>query len=236
MAGWDLAARLSRKNANVERLVDDVIARPSRLATVLEGMRAETARVRFGAAKVLRLLAEKSPRTVLPAFSTIAKQLDDENQILRWNALHALSHLAREDHRGRIGRILDRYLAPIRGPQLVGAANSIAGAGRIAAAQPRLADRVARALLRVEKTRYATAECRNVALGETIDAFDRFLPHVSSKAPVLALARRQLRNRRPSTRRCAERFVRRWDAEPQTGTARARNGSRAGRGSRTRRA
>ena len=81
--------------------------------------------------------------------------------------------LAAVDRRGAVTRILDRYLAPLRGPDLITAANVIAGAARIATAKPRLADRIAKALLGVSRARYATPECRNVALGAAIEDLPR---------------------------------------------------------------
>jgi hypothetical protein len=54
------------------------------------------------------------------------------------------AHLARADSEGRIEKLLDRYLAPIAGHELIAAANAIQGAADIALAKPHLADRIAR--------------------------------------------------------------------------------------------
>ena len=93
---------------------------------------------------------------------------------------------------------------------LITAANVIGGAARIAAARPRLADRIAEALMVVSRGRYKTPECRDVALGKLVEAVEQILPHVSDPQPMLRLVRRQLENPRPATRKKAERFLAKW--------------------------
>jgi hypothetical protein len=66
--------------------------------------------------------------------------------------------------------ILEEYLAPISGPQMIDAANTIQGATSIALAKPYLADRIAAAVLAVEHAQYQRAECRNIAIGHAIRA------------------------------------------------------------------
>ena len=72
-----------------------------------------------------------------------------------------------------------------------------------------LVDRIARKILRVQTVRYKTAECRNIALGHAIDSLDLFCDRITDKEPVLAMVRKQVRNSRNSTRKKAERFLRR---------------------------
>jgi hypothetical protein len=116
--------------------------------------------------------------------------------------------------RGRIDGVLDRYLAPIAGPVMITAANAIAGAGRIASARPDLQPRIVAAILGVEKARYATAECRNVAIGHALETLRTLALASDASAPspefraVLAFARRQLKNPRPATAKKAGRLVR----------------------------
>jgi hypothetical protein len=49
--------------------------------------------------------------------------------------------------------MLDDYLAPIRGPVMITAANTIKGAVIIARAKPHLAAKIAGALMRVERAK-----------------------------------------------------------------------------------
>ena len=46
-----------------------------------------------------------------------------------------------------------------------------------------------------------------MALGQTIDSFDRFFAQIEDRKPIIALAQRQLKNTRNATRKKAERFL-----------------------------
>ena len=115
----------------------------------------------------------------------------------------------------------DGRIEPLRGPALIAAANVVVGAAHIAAAKPKLADKIATALRTVSRARYKTAECKNVALGKVVEALDGFFEHVQDREPVLRFVRRLRDNPRPATRKKAERFLTRWTGR----SARARGQS-----------
>jgi hypothetical protein len=79
----------------------------------------------------------------------------------------------------------------------------------IALAKPDLADRIVDETMKVEKGRYKTAECRNVALGHALDALGRLFDLTTRKDQVTRFVKRQLRNPRNATRKRAERLVKR---------------------------
>jgi hypothetical protein len=175
-----------------------------------DGLASPQARTKYGSAKLLCRLSEQDPGLLYPRFEFFAHLMEGETRILRWNSSRILGHLARVDSEGRIDKLLDRYLAPIAGRELIAAANAIQGAADIAAAKPHLADRIAREIVKVSHAHYATPECRNVAAGHAIQALDRFFEHIQKKAPVLAFVESQLKNPRPATRKKAEKFWAKW--------------------------
>lgn len=119
-----------------------------------------------------------------------------------------------ESRDNRIEKILPRFLLAVTGPELIGAANTSGAAAEIARAKPHLADAIARAILKVERARYATPECRHVAIGHAIAALDRFFPLIEHKPKVVAFMERQLQNPREATRRKPEKFRRKWLVRP----------------------
>jgi hypothetical protein len=167
--------------------------------------------IRYGAAKALRQCSEQDPGEVYPHFDRFLALMEGDNAFLRWGSERILGNLAAVDCDNRFERVLDRFLAPIRGHEMIGAANVMAAAAQIACAQPHLSDRIAREVLKVSHARYAKPECRNVAIGHALRSLDQFYPHLRNKRPVLAFARKQLANPRPATRRHAERFLKHWD-------------------------
>lgn len=183
---------------------------------LLRDLESTEARVRYAAAKSLRCLSEQHPEEVYPHFDRFVALMEGPNTFLRWGAQRILGNLAAVDRDDKLERLLDRFLAPIGRHEMIGAANAIAAAAQIARAKPHLADRIAGELLRVRRARYATSECRNIAIGHALRSLDGFFGDVRDKGPVLAFARRQLGNPRPATRRHADRFLKHWAARAAT--------------------
>jgi hypothetical protein len=185
---------------------------PEQIGALFEGLGSKTPRVRYGAAKALRMVSEQAPDLLYPRWDSFVRLLENENAFLRWGATQILGHLAAVDREDQIEPLLKRFFAPIVGQEMIGAANAIAAAADIVLAKPHLADRIVKEILKVERASYRTPECRNVAIGHAIRSFDRFFRHVGNKRPVLAFVTRQLDNPRPATRKKAERFLKRWAA------------------------
>lgn len=171
---------------------------------LLSDLESPDKRVRLAASKKLRDLSETRPAEVYPHFARFAALLEHENHVLRWNAILTVGHLARVDGAGAIDQLIERYLAPIRGPVMITAANIIKGAASIARAKPALADAIARAMMQAEKAKYATPECRNVAIGHALEALRTIPAHAGE---VKRFAARHLNNPRPATAKRAARLL-----------------------------
>lgn len=214
-----LRRRLARKDSNRERIAADVIKSPDLLTEVLDGLESDEATVRYGSAKVIRTISEREPELLYPHLDFFVERLDCENQVMQWEAIAVLGNLARVDTEGTIDRLLDRYLGPIRGPVMITAANTIKGAVRIALAKPDLTEPIVKAILRVERGKYKTPECRNVAIGHALEAFGELDAQLDDAKAVLSFATRQLKNGRQSTRRKAERFLKRRERRARARTS-----------------
>ena len=205
-----LLERIATKGSDKEEIAESIADKPVRIAEVITGLNSKKASIKFGCAKVLRIISEVRPEALYPHIDTFIKLLDSDNNIMKWEGIHAIGNLARVDNDRKIDTILTRYLKPIEGPVMITAANVIGGAAKIAAAKPYLAERIAKALLKVEHAQYDTDECRNVALGHTLDAFELFFDNIKSKQPVIDLVTKQLDNSRNSTRKRAEKLLKKW--------------------------
>jgi len=111
-----------------------------------------------------------------------------------------------------VEKIFRKYYAPIGGTVMVTAANIIGNSEKIVRAKPELADAVTKEILKVEKSSYLnkgdpSPECRNVAIGQAIDAFDQFYDLVGPKTKVMNFVKRQLTNTRKQVAGKAERFI-----------------------------
>ena len=200
-------AQIRQAALNPSQLARKAIKNRRLFPAIMEGLKADRARIKYGCAKALRIVSEQRPDLLYPQFDFFVRLLDHENKIFQWDAAFVLSHLARADDEDKFAAMLDKYFAPIPGPVMITAANVIQGGARIAQAKPHLADRVAAEVVKVGMARYRTAECRNVAIGHAILTLGGILPLLRQPAPAVKFVRRQTRNPRPATRKKAEQFL-----------------------------
>jgi hypothetical protein len=201
-----LAKHFSKPGIAYDPIVKDAIKRPELIEALISATNSGAAPMRFGSSKALALVAAEAPALIYPHFEFFAALLDSPSSILRWNAARVLASLAPVDRENKLDPLLEKYLSPIDGRQMIGAANVIRWSAEIALAKPALADRIARAILRVGGATYATDECRNVAIGHAILAFERFYDLIADQPAVLAFVQAQTHNSRAATRSKALKF------------------------------
>ena len=202
-----LHAAIAMQSANLDVIADRVAKEKELLGEVFAGLGAEKATIKYGCLKILRIISENDPNVLYPEFDRFVDLLDSENTILKWGAIIIIGNLAAVDVENQIDGILARYLQPISGPVLITAGNTIDGAGKIGLAKPELADRIVRALLKVENTNYQTPECRNVALGHVVESLNLFFENIRDPQSVIAFVERQLGNTRNAVGRKAAAFL-----------------------------
>jgi hypothetical protein len=207
---------IARKGASLDRLAERVAADPALLPEILAGLGADEPRIKYSCSTVLRLVSQNHPAILYPRFDFFAGLLEADNNFLKWDAARVLANLSAADSEGKLEPILTRYLRPIGGPAMITAANLIVNAATIALARPALAGRLARAVLKVERAEYQTAECRNVAIGHAIKSLGRFfhLLDAKEKTAVVKFVRQQLDNRRNAVRKKAAAFLKLHGCSP----------------------
>jgi hypothetical protein len=168
-------------------------------------------KVKYAAAKRLAVLAELNPGKLYPRRDFFIGMLDHENQILKWTAIDIVGRLAESGKMKNIERILKRLFAFLNAGKLITAGHAVQALAGIAAARPKTQGRITRELLKVERFQYDTAECRNIAIGIVIEAIGPLFAELKDKKPVIGFVKRQLKNRRPATRKKAERFLKKAD-------------------------
>jgi hypothetical protein len=202
-----LLEKVGQPGVQIDRLANEVISNPTLLDEIFNGLDAKPARIKYGCAKVFRLLAEQQPALIAPYFNRFVALLDHENNIMKWEGLFVLSHLAKAVKQSQFAKIYDKYFSFIPGPIMISAANAIQGGARIALAYPAWADRIALEILKVSRARYQTAECQRVATGHAITALGEFFDLLKEKQPVLEFVRKQSKNSRAAVVKKAEKFL-----------------------------
>lgn len=180
---------------------------PAKVAAAVKTMAAPSGTARFAAGKALAITAAKDPARVYPYFDEIAPLLESDSKVVCWNAMQILASLAPADDGHRLDSVLDSYLAFIRGGNLVSAANAIGGSARIGKCRPDLLDRILPAILGAERAVFGTAECRNVAIQQTLDALLELGPDVCRRPEVIKFISRQTTNPRPAAAKRARQLM-----------------------------
>ncbi len=203
-----LIAGIAEKGADKEAIARELIRARADLTALVEGMSAKPAAVKFGCQKVLRIISERDPALAYPCFERIAAFLDSKNSILKWGAILILANLSAVDAERRFVALFERYYRLISGPEMIAAANVIASSPKIARAYPELADRIKDEILKVQKARYKTRECRNVAIGHALTALKSFYDLITERQAVLDFVRKQLKNPRKPVAEKARKLIR----------------------------
>lgn len=143
-----------------------------------------------------------------PKLDFFISQLDNENNFLKWGAIEIIANLCRVDSAHHFENIFAKYISPIHGHHMITAANTIKAANKIAGIKHNLTEKIAEEILSVENADYETTECNNIVIGQAITTLNNLFPHLKSKKPVFEFVKRQVKNKRPATRKKAESFIR----------------------------
>jgi len=145
-----------------------------------------------------------------PYFGFFAGQLKNKNNILKWHAIDIVANLTIIDVKKKFDRFINKYYRLLYEGSLITAGHVIAGSPVIARAKPYLEPKITKEILRIEKIPLPTAECRNILKGHAITAFDRYFKLIKNKTGVVCFIRKELKNRRSSTKKKAKEFLNKW--------------------------
>jgi hypothetical protein len=213
MNAKQIYAGLADKTLSAEEIAKEAMAHPELVQVLVDGMGEPKAEVKYGCAKVLRILTDEEPALLYPHFDTFAAMLDNPNNIFQWQALYVLAGLSGVDEELRIEPLLPDYFARIEGPVMVTAANAIKGAALIVSGQPALAEAVVEQVLRAEGGKYESTECHEIVCGQALKTFYKIRKWVSDPERLLAFAQRHADSPRPSTAKAAAKLIGRLEKE-----------------------
>jgi hypothetical protein len=179
------------------------------IQVLINGMKMPGAKIKYGCAKALRILVKDSPAMLYPHFDTFSDQLNSSNKIMKWEAIYLIAGLSGVDTRNKFDKIWDFYFAGIEGPVMITAANLIKGGTTIALKRPEIADDIVVEILRVQNGHYESAECYEIVCGQALKAFSKLIGWVDDPHPMFEFAGEHQGSTRPSTRRAAEKLLKR---------------------------
>jgi hypothetical protein len=208
MEGTSILAKLEKKEVEDEELAEEATKSKESLNVLLDGISSANPKVKFRSAKILRMISEKNPKLLYRSWDFFVKLLDNENNIIKWNAIDIIANLTRVDSHNKFDRLFKKfYGALLCEGSLITAGHVVGGSGIIVRARPELEHKITKELLNVEKLPLPTEECRNILVGHAIKAFDAYLNQIEDKDEISSFVKRQLSNSRRATRAKAEKLL-----------------------------
>jgi hypothetical protein len=204
-----LLSNLEKKNADVESIAEKALRDEKALSEAMEGISSNKARIKYGSAKVLRIIGERNPQVLYPKWDFIANMLSSANTFLKCDGVFILGHLTRVDSENKIQHLFDKLYSLLDDESMITAANLIGVSAVIAKAKPELQTKITNKLLSIDRTHHSS-ECKNVLKGHAIVALETYFEDSKDKKRILDFMRAELKNTRPSTRGRAKKFLKKW--------------------------
>jgi len=206
---------LIKKEKDIEKLVNQIIANPEYIKILIEIIDTNKSSIKFNCEKILRVIGEKNPSKVYRYFDFFVKLLSSDNNFLKWGAVITISNLAQSDTEKKFEKIFDKYFKHISGPSMITSSNIIKCSWKIAQAKPKLVNKIANEILKVEKATYEikgefSPECKNIVYGHAIDSFEKFFDKIKDKEKIIRFVEKQIKNKRISVRKKAEKFLKKY--------------------------
>lgn len=192
------------KNKNKEELYNDLLSES--VANLLKNLSSNNATLKYQSSKALIELSEKNPKLVYPYFDHIVELFKNNNNIIKWTGIIIVGNLAKADKDKKTIQILPKLIALLNCGSMITAGNATITLSSIAKYFPESRDKITNELLKVEKYKYDTKECSNIAIGHVINGFELYIDKPNTK--VTNFCSRTLKNTRPATAKKAEKFLR----------------------------
>ena len=207
MRGSSILDKLEERETKVEELAEEAIKNKELLHELFNGVSSANPRIKFGSAKILRIISERNPKMLYPSMEFFVNLLDGGNNILKWNAMDIIANLTVVDSHNKFHRLFKKFYGYLYEGSLITAGHVVDNSGTIALAKPELQDEITKELLRVEEIPLPTEECRNILIGKTMKAFDVYYDKIKEKDEVISFVKRQLKNSRKATKAKAEKLL-----------------------------
>jgi hypothetical protein len=205
-----LQCELEKKQDNSLKIAKQAISDRKLIPELMSGISSEVAAVRFKSAKVLRIVSEQEPAVLYPKMDFFIELLKHDNNIIKWNAQDVIANLSYIDKDNKFNKIFKKYYKGMYEDSMVTAAHVVDNSGVIALAKPKLQTRITQELIKIDETSHSP-ECKNILKGKAILSFQKYYEQVKDKKKILEFVKKQLKNRRPATKKKAEKFLKKFN-------------------------
>ncbi len=164
-------------------------------------------KVKYACVKAVLATAAARPAELYPHLGSFIRMLENDNRIFRWTAIDVVGAMGRVDKIKAVDELIDHLVAMLDTGNMITANHAISALADIARARPEHRPQITAEILKVERCRYETDECRNIAMGKAIVAIDSYFADLPDRQPTLDFVGRQVGNSRPATAKKAAQFL-----------------------------
>jgi len=210
MENIDIPEKLGKKEHKAEDIARNITRDPTLLPEIFKAISSRNPDIKFKSAKALRLISEKNPEALYPKMDFFINLLDNENNIIKWTAMDTIANLATVDTQNKFDQIFNKYYNLLSAKSMITIGHAIDNSAKIARVKPHLIKTITKELLTIENmpTRPPiTKECRNILIGKTILAFEKYYNQIENKTDIVSFVKRQLNNPRNATKTKAQEFL-----------------------------
>lgn len=190
-------------NKNKTKLIDEL--KNKKVSDLINNLFSDNATLKYQSSKALIDLSENDPMKVYSEFDKFTRLFENENNILKWTGIIIIGNLAKIDINNKIDKIMPDLFSLLNTGKMITAGNASQALAKIAKAKPNFQEKITQELLKVEKYKYDTHECENIACGHVIEAFEFYLGKPGNK--VISFAKRQTKNPRIATAKKAQEYL-----------------------------
>ncbi|UCG67986.1 MAG: hypothetical protein JSV09_09095 [Thermoplasmata archaeon] len=201
---------IEKKSVTAESLAKRIAKDKKLLSEVIGGLSSDSPQVKYKCGKALKILSEENPKILYPKWANIAKLLKSDNTFMRGIGIQIISNLTRVDSKNKFEGMFDDFYGLLNDPSMICATNVAGLSGRIALAKPKLQTRITNRLVAIDKTHHGQ-ECKNIIKGKAILSFGEYFDEAKDKKKIIGFVKKETKNRRPATRKKAEKFLKKHD-------------------------
>ena len=125
------------------------------------------------------------------------------NKIIKWTAIDLIGLLACVDDKNKVDQQVEPMISFLSCGNLITVNHAINTLTKIALAKTQFASLIITKLLSIESQNFETVECKNIAIGKTIEAFGNLLHEINNDDRVVAFVNNATKNSRNATKKKA---------------------------------
>ena len=164
-----------------------------------ERLNSSDPKIKYGYTKELIRIGKENPALLYPHFDRFITLLTINNNIIKWMAIDVIGYMSSIDKENKIGPFIPTLIKHLHGGHLITCNHAISTLGLIARYKPQYRAKIVPELLSISRDTFDNEECKNIAIGKTIDTITPIITEINADKTVLDFVKKATKNTRNAT-------------------------------------